>query len=272
MIAFAIISLMAVQSCSNDNENNTARVQVKLIDVPGDYLEVYVEIVDIQYNSSENEEGWTSFESFSGPITVDLTELIAGNSLLLTDEIIPAGMLKQIRLVLSDNNTLVIEGETEPVHLNTPSAQQSGLKLKLDAELEAGFSYTFILDWDVQKSIVKAGNSGIYNLKPVIRVSTEVNSGSIMGNVTGEVEGDDIEGAVALENIIVAVYMNDVSVAESRTDENGDFLIQGLAEGEYIIKIVQEGYDNYETAAAEAIGVTPGQVSDAGTIVLVVGA
>ena len=106
-----IFSLVFIQSCSNDKSNDTARVQLILVDDPGDYLEVNVEIIDIQYNSSDNEDGWMSFTSESGyPINVDLTELIAGNSLLLTDQIIPSGMLKQIRLVLSDNNTLKIEG------------------------------------------------------------------------------------------------------------------------------------------------------------------
>ncbi len=165
VIGIAIISIVFVQSCSDNNENleDTARVQLKLVDAPGDYLEVNIEIIDIQYNSSDDEEGWLSFTPESGyPINVDLTELIAGNSLLLTDQIMPTGLLKQVRLVLSNNNTLNVEGEEGLIPLSTPSAQQSGLKLKLDTELEAGFSYTFILDWNVQESIVKAGNSGIY--------------------------------------------------------------------------------------------------------------
>jgi len=56
MIAFAIISIMVVQSCndSDNNEDGTARVQLKLIDSPGDYLEVNVNIIDVQYNSAED--------------------------------------------------------------------------------------------------------------------------------------------------------------------------------------------------------------------------
>ncbi len=268
--SFIILTLFVFfgfQSCKNDTID-TARIQLKLIDAPGDYLEVNVEIIDILYNNSENEEAWTSFIPVSGyPINIDLTELIAGNNLLLTDQIIPSGTLKQIRLVLSDNNNLVIEGE-EPisVHLDTPSALQSGLKLNLNTNLEPGFSYTFILDWDVNKSIVDTGNSGKYNLKPVIRVNTEVNSGSISGTVTGEVENDDIEEAVPLTNVSVSVYQDDVYVAESLTDENGVFLIQGLDAGDYLIQIEQEGYDNYVSAAP--ITVIAGEVSQVATIEL----
>lgn len=269
-IAFTIFSLASIQSCSESisptdelsSEDQTSRVRLVLVDAPGDYMEVNVEIVDIQYNSSEDEEGWKSFDR-EYPINVDLTELIANNTLLLSDEIIPSGMLKQIRLVLSDNNNIVIEGEPEPIYLDTPSAQQSGLKLKLDAELEPGFSYTFILDWDVDKSIVKAGNSGKYNLKPVINVNAEVNSGTVKGSVIGKLNSNEAD-AVALENVTVGVFsVNDLdnSVSSTQTDVNGNFTFLGLAGGSYIFKIMNLGYQDYETPQDTPIVVEVGVVN-----------
>ena len=262
-IGVAIVSLAFIQSCNNDGEN-TARVQLVLVDAPGDYLEVNVEIIDIQYNTTDSEEGWMSFTPESGyPINVDLTELIAGNSLLLTDQIIPAGMLKQIRLVLSENNTLMIDGEEGLRPLDTPSALQSGLKLNLNEELEAGFSYTFILDWNVQESVVEAGNSDMYNLKPVIKVNAEVNSGSISGKVIEMIESVE----TAIENVTVGVYTTvDVPVTDSLTDVDGNFLIQGLEAGNYILKITRNGYQEY---VSSEIIVTVGNVIGAGTIELI---
>lgn len=261
----AIFSLCLIpQSCS-DNNGSTARVQLKLVDAPGDYLQVNVEIIDIQYNTTDSEDGWKSFTPTSGyPINVDLTELIAGNSLLLTDQIIPAGMLKQIRLVLSDNNTLLIDGEAEAIHLDTPSAMQSGLKLNLNTELEAGFSYTFILDWAVQQSVVEDGTTGMYNLKPVISVIADVNSGSIGGELAGDIP-------LAKSGIIVQVFTtDDVFVKSTETDDSGNFLIQGLAGGTYKLKIDQkddpDGYQAYESAD---ITVTVGEVYDVGPIELI---
>lgn len=267
----AMIVMLGFQSCNNsdDTGNNTARVQLKLVDAPGDYLEVNVNIVDVQYNNGDTEEGWKSFgKPEDYPMNVDLTTLIAGNNLLLADEIMPSGMLKQIRLVLGDGNTLKIEGQ-EMMALNTPSAMQSGLKLNMNTTLEPGFSYTFILDWDVQKSVVMAGGSGMYNLKPVIRVNAEVNSGSIAGNLTGEVLVDGLSVFNVLENVTVEVYDNaDVYVAESNTDLDGNFLIQGLAAGDYKLKIVNlEGYDDYESAP---ITVTVGAVNTIDPIVLAI--
>lgn len=259
-----LVLLLVLQGCNDEVVvDNTARIQLKLVDQPGDYLEVNVEIIDIQYTSSD-EEGWNSFTPVSGyPINVDLTELIAGNDLLLVDEIIPSGMLGKIRLILSDNNTLRIEGNDELVHLDTPSAQQSGLKLNLNEELETGFSYTFILDWVVQESIVKAGNSGRYILKPVIKVNTEVNSGSISGMVVETIE----ESLVAMENVTVEVFtLNDTLVTDTLTDTDGVFLIQGLEGGSYKLKIEVEGYQEY---LSDEIEVTAGEVLEVGTIELV---
>ena len=268
-IVCALISLSVFQSCDDNKIADTSRVQLKLIDEKGDYEEVNIEIIDILYNSSEDDEGWISFTPEGGyPIKADLTELIAGNSVLLADEIVPSGMLKQIRLVLSDNNTLLLKDETSLIPLDTPSAQQSGLKLKLDTELEPGFSYNFILDWDVHKSIVKAGNSGKYILKPTIRVNTEVNSGSISGKVIGEDLKDDIFGAVPLSGVVVAIHKteDDTFIAESITNKNGDFIIQGLDPDNYKIIIEDFDYINYESK--EVITVIAGEVTNVGTIEL----
>lgn len=256
----------------NDDENNasdqTARLQLKLVDAPGDYLEVNVEIIDVLYNSSDDDEGWVSLGTPDGnPVEVDLTELTAGNSLLLTDEIIPSGSLKQIRLVLGENNTLVVEDENgEPsdlIDLDTPSAQQSGLKLKLDAELEAGFTYSFVLDWDVRKSVVKAGNSGKYILKPVINVHADATSGSLEGNVIGKLNAGDTE-AVALENVVVEAYdvldMNE-SASSTPTDANGNFMFQGLPAGTYVLKIMHSGYQDYESEMDPGIVIEVGVVN-----------
>jgi len=121
-------------------------------------------------------------------------------------------------------------GEMIRKNLKTPSAQQSGLKLHVDANLEAGFSYTFVLDWDVQKSIVKAGNSGNYNLKPVIRAHTEINAGDISGMVY-EMDGDVI---VPLLGAIIEVYdSNDEYYTSTKTDIDGKYLISTVPIGKY---------------------------------------
>lgn len=262
-IVLVIMTLLVVNCDSNINNNTeTARVQLKLVDEPGDYEEVNIEIIDIQYQSNED-ESWQSFTPELGyPINVDITELIAGNSLLLTDEVLPIGILKQVRLVLSDNNTLKIEGEEGVIPLETPSAEQSGLKLNIDEKLEAGLVYSFILDWNVQKSIVKAGNSGKHILRPVIKVNAEISSGSISGKVIEMIE--NVETPIA-EQVIEVYTLDDVLVKDTLTNENGDFVFQGLEGGDYILKISKEGYVDY---ISSSVRVEVGNIESVGILIL----
>jgi len=272
----AIFTLFLCINCSSSTEiDNTARVQLKLVDAPGDYVGVNIEIIDIQYNTSDSGE-WQSFQSETGyPIQVDITDLIGGTSLLLTDEMLPVGMLHQIRLVLNDNNTLEIEGEMEgdtpgeiiTEHLTTPSAQQSGLKIKLNQELEAGFVYLFTLDWQVNESIVKAGNSEKYILKPVIRVSAEVSSGSLKGTVTEDLLDDTIENP-PLFNATISIYdVDEILIAQTTTNEAGEYMLYGIPPGNYRLEISHTDYNLY--SSPESITISLGEILDYGVVKLV---
>src|SRR5688572_20109791 len=89
---------------------------------------------------------------------------------------LPAGRYTQMRVLLAANgnsapfaNSVVPTGSGE-VALTTPSAQQSGLKLNVDIDVGPNQIADVVLDFDACKSIVRRGNSGHYNLKPVIAV------------------------------------------------------------------------------------------------------
>ena len=272
LITVIILFVFGFQSCSDDNVNGGAGIKLNLVDAPGEYSKVKIQIIDVQYNSSEDEEGWRSFESFTDPVTVDLLTLTNGESLSLADEIIEPGVLKQIRLVLGEENEVVFKDESgvdilPATHLDTPSSQQSGLKLNLNEVLEPGFSYAFILDFDVQKSVVEAGNSGKFILKPVIRVSSVATSGSIKGKVVEIVDGIEVgvEGAFVL-------FESDIesgSVSTAGEPDTGDFLIQGL-NGTYNLKIESTDlYEEYDGSATDIVVNGNGDIQDAGTITLV---
>ena len=278
LILLLLITSFSFISCNNNEDSATSRIQLKLVDAEGNYDKVLVNIIDVKYNRSDDEEGWISFEGFTAPVTddefdrVDLTKLIAGTSIILTDEDIDSGMLSQVRLILGDNNAIVIEGEEIP--LKTPSAQQSGLKLHLNTELVAGYSYTFVLDWDVQKSIVKAGNSGNYNLKPVIRVTAEANSGTISGTIATETDTDlmPIDGATVEAFVYDEVKEEFVYVTSADTNGEGLFMLQGLPPGNYTLKIMKTDYIGIDypdvTADPNTIEVVVGQETQVGTILI----
>lgn len=161
---------MSLFGCHNSESNNASlqapTISIKLVDESGDFEEVNVEVVDVMIkmdDDSDDENGWISLNS--NQKVINLLDLTGGVHEVLVDKFpIPTGTLKQIRLVLGDNNTIVIKNDLdigETHHLKTPSGQQSGLKLKVDALIEEGFTYDFVLDFDVDKSVIIAGKSGI---------------------------------------------------------------------------------------------------------------
>ncbi len=263
ILSLVIIVAFNFTSCSKSGES-TSTVKINLVDAPGKYEKVLVNIIDVQYNRSDDDAGWVSFNGFIPPITndpfnrIDLTELIAGTSLVLTNEEVESGALKHIRLVLGDNNALVFEGGTQEIALSTPSAQQSGLKINVNANLEPGFSYNFILDWDVQKSIVEAGSSGAYNLKPVIRMIAEVNSGTIEGRIADTDE--TTTNLIPIANAVVTAYNDSdtsfvTAISSTYTNEEGNFSLKGLPKGSYKLKVEKDGYTTYISTSAISVAV-----------------
>src|SRR5690554_7316058 len=112
-------------------------------------LKVFIDVeeVVIKYNGNQEDR----VLGIEGGV-YDLLELTAGVNVLLFNDEVPSGDISQIRLILGEENTIVVNGQTLP--LSTPSAQQSGLKIKVNQSLEPGIFYDFLLDFDVDKSIV----------------------------------------------------------------------------------------------------------------------
>lgn len=250
VIMLVFIASLFSLSCSNET-TDTARVQVILIDAPGDYEEVNIDLKDILINRTDGETGWESIGNVQQGI-YNLLEFTGGAEALIADSELPSGEIKQLRLLLGENNTVKIKGEVKK--LDTPSAQQSGLKLQLNTTLTDGVLYTFILDFDADKSVVKAGNSGKYNLKPVIRVTTEATSGAIKGAV------NPYEFAARVS------AFNDTDSIATQTDSLGKFFLKGVNPGTYKLLITPDTLSGFKPKELENIIVTLGSVTDVGTV------
>lgn len=256
-ILVALFAVTMLFSCSKDDSDNggKAGINVRLTDAPGDYAEVNIDVQDVMVKSdaSENEEGWVSLGTV--PRIINLLDLTGGVTELLADTEIEAGYLSQIRLVLgTDNNLVLTDGSTQP--LSTPSAQQSGLKVKVDQELEAGVDYEFLLDFDVDKSVVTAGSSGGYVLKPVIRATATAETGSIVGAVHPTAFQSEIKAQSATQ--IISAY----------TNENGEFSLNGVPAGTYKITITPALVSGLQAKVITDIEVSTGANVDLETIFL----
>jgi hypothetical protein len=217
-----LIAITVLNSCKKDNKSDgTARLQVYLTDDPGDYEAVYIDVKDVQINvTNDTSGGWQSLQGVHAGV-YDLLKLVNDDDTLLADANIPSGKLHQMRLVLGTENYVKIQGTTQLIKLETPSAQQSGLKLNIQMDVQDGILYTILLDFDVSKSIVKTGNAK-YLLKPTIR--TVLNA--VGGSVKGVVMPKDFQSKVC------AVQGVD-TIACTYTDATGGYLFRGLPAGSY---------------------------------------
>jgi len=255
---FALTALVFTQSCDDDNDNDstsgTSRVRISMTDAPGDYDEVNIEVIGVRYKTTTDtgEEGWIDLDGVE-PGVYNLLDLTGGVTAALADDEIPSGNLGQIRLILGDDNTVVKDGVTYP--LNTPSAQQSGLKLKIDQELDPDVTYNFLVDFDVHNSVVMAGNSGNYNLHPVLRVTAEAASGSIAGSVTN------------LVPITASVQVGDTTVTAD-TNDAGEFVLHGIPAGTYTVTLTADPSLSLPPVTIENVVVVNGDVTQVGEITL----
>ena len=263
---------LGLTSCSEDDDSNpsgegSASLTVRMTDAPGDYDAVFVDVQDIEIHvESDNEanteadvdgDGWVSVGDVQTGV-YDLLELTGGVSQLLADTEVPSGYVSQMRLILGSENSVIIDGVEKP--LNTPSAQQSGLKLQLNQNFEAGENYAFLLDFDVDKSVVETGN-GSYNLKPVIRLSAEADAGMVVGKV---VTPADIEMSVQT----LVILTGESTTISAYTDAEGNFALNGVPAGVYSLEAIPEADANLSTFAIGTVEVKPNETTDLGELTL----
>jgi hypothetical protein len=212
-------------------------LRVSLTDAPSCYENVFVTVEKVRVHKADSagdgESGWEEIVPPNGPVKIDLLNLTNGEIADLGTAQVDVGSYTQLRLVLAENSTAdplansvkPIGGTLQP--LKTPSAQQSGLKIRADFAVSTTRTADMLLDFDACKSVVYAGNSGQYILKPVVRLGEKV-AGSIQGYVTT---------TMTLATTSVSAQQNGEIVRSTMPDANGLFKLAYLPSGTYTVVI-----------------------------------
>jgi len=252
----------------------TGTLSLGLVDAPGgNYKAVYVTIGQVQVcretgpcdgagDGYDCECQWDTITTVNR--TYNLLELVNGVMVSLGQKDLEAGIYHQMRLLLYDvpDDTLNILGNEHPfpqyvideddvVHaMKVPSGYQTGIKLVHSFEIVSGLTTELILDFDVARSVVKAGNSGKYILKPTIKVIGTYNRATVSGIVTS-----DEDTPVPLEGAMVTAWYQDmddnwIAAMSTMTDATGAYMLYldlggpyELDSKDYKIVAMADGYE-----------------------------
>lgn len=256
----------ALMSCggSGGSDEGTGQLSLSLADAPNpEYQAVYVSVSEIQVHRAGDEEG--SWRTVLTPgATYNLLDLINGRTADLGVTTLTTGTYTQMRLILAQepDETSNILGDPHPyanyvvtpgnesIELKVPSGYQSGIKLVHPFEIESGRTVGLVLDFDAVRSVVQAGGSGQWLLKPTIKVIGVVSNATLAGTVTDEAE-NPVPGALVSAQTYDAQNDEIVVSTTTLTDSEGGYWMC-LEPGTYTIVVTKEGFSASYTQVVTA--------------------
>jgi hypothetical protein len=209
--------MLIVSACGGGGGSSdsvgTGTLDVSLTDSAGSYKAVYITIEGVEVHTGGNDnnnKNWLSIPMDKD--TINLCELTNGVFEKLGSLRLASDKYTQLRLHLvdtpEDSDELNILSELHPVanyvvledytwqELKIPSGFQSGVKIVKGFTISENETTEIILDFDAMSSVVEAGNSGQWILKPTIKVG-ELDEYSI---INGRVTNTPTEGIEVTNN------------------------------------------------------------------------
>ncbi|MFW5890122.1 MAG: DUF4382 domain-containing protein [Marinilabiliaceae bacterium] len=258
----AILFPFLFTACNDDDNNNdTGTLKLSITDAPldsKDINEMNITVSDVQYHIQDNE--WKSFDEFEGPKCYNLLDLTRGESDMLGQFDLEPGTYTQLRFILdapdkgqgtpsNPSSYLVFENGSEEA-LFVPSGSQTGYKATGQFTVPSNGTVDVTADFDARKSVVQAGASGMYILKPTIRLVVDNQAGSITGDVTNIPEGS--------EAVVYAYEDGDYTEEEAEDPEEEDVrfpeaVTSDMVDEEGVYKLSYLAPESYDLIVVETI-------------------
>ena len=250
--AIAVAASLSIAGCGGGGGGGiggtgapSGTLRLAITDAPScgyDAVNITIEKVRVnqRVDAADGDSGWSEI-TINPAKRIDLLTLSNGVIQELGQTSLPAGKYTQLRLVLAANggatplaNSVVPTGGAE-TPLTTPSAQQSGIKLKTDIDVASDQVADVVLDFDACKSVVKRGNSGQFNLKPVINVIPRFSDAGM--RVVGYVDT-----SIAVSTTHVSLQSNGVPLKATPPDATGRFVLYPVPVGNYDLVVTSAGH------------------------------
>jgi len=236
-------------ACGGGSSGSTGTLNLAITDAPvDDATSVVVQFTGVELNFEGKDE--LIVHNFTGIKEIDLLALTNGKTEILLDELtLEAGSYSWMRLkvnaVKDVNDSYIDLKNGDRYGLYVPSGSQSGLKLNSGFVVPAGGVTSFVIDFDLRKSIHKP--SGVfpdYILKPTLRIVDINNAGKLTGTIAtdsipagGECapavyvfnEGDNVDDIYGESGPITT------TLASENEDGSFDYTVALLEDGNYTI-------------------------------------
>ena len=256
-LIFSALFLLFISACSgggggggSDSGGGLGTLAVSLTDSAGSYKAVYITVESVEVHTGGNDNNNKNWETIPMDIdTINLCDLTNGVFEELGSIRLAEGDYTQLRLHLNNipqdgelnilsqehphANYLIMEDDS--VHeLKVPSGFQSGVKVVKGFTISEDGTTEIILDFDAMSSVVEAGNSGQWLLKPTIKV----------GDLSLIIEGTVTDDAPAgIPNVYVSAQIFDPTAQ----DEKDKVVIQAGTltdnEGYYSLFVMPDAYN-----------------------------
>lgn len=163
VLILLITGIISFYACTKDNNSGTSNLRINLTDAPAAFDEVNVDIREVRVNFKDDSTGWVTLNTNAA--VYNLLGLQNGVDTLLATGNVQTGIVKEIRLILGPNNSILENGVSKP--LTVPSGAESGLKIKVGKNLRAGLD-SILVDFDAALSV--KSEAGGYKLRPVLKI------------------------------------------------------------------------------------------------------
>ena len=274
---FSLTLLIFTFACDggggSSDSGGTGTLAVSLTDSAGSYKAVYITVESLEVHTGgndNNKKNWQTIEMDKEKDTINLCELTNGVFEYLGSIRLYADRYTQMRLHLSTEpedgelnilsqehfyaNYVILEDNT--VHeLKVPSGFQSGVKIVKGFTINDNGTTEIILDFDAMSSVVEAGNSDKWLLKPTIKVG-ELDEYSIINGHVIDDEEKGIPGAYVSAQIFYpdAHFIEDEVVIQAGTLTDAD--------GNYSLFVMPNTYNLVAYIDGKEFGISSIEISE----------
>ena len=249
--------LMFLTACGGGGDSgssgSTGTLSVNLTDASTiEYQAIYITIQQV----AVHKDGGGGWDVISSPNkTYNLLDLVNGVREELALATLTSGHYTQMRLILTDtpDNSInilsikhpygnyFIDSSGQSIELKVPSGFQSGIKIVKGFDINANQTTELILDFDAARSIVKAGSSGQWLLKPTIKLLSTTEYSIISGNVGAS----GVLVSAQAYNSLATLAEEKVEVkAATVSDDSGNYKLF-LEPGSYTLVGYKDGFSPF---------------------------